>query len=275
VTLEPLVDPIDELRDLVRGGPGLLVLTGAGMSTDSGIPDYRGPNAVSRTPMTFQEFRSGPVAQQRYWARSYIGWQRMSRAVPNDGHLALAALESDGHVSTLITQNVDGLHDEAGSRNVVNLHGRVDEVVCLGCRTVTSRAAVQVRLDAANADFVIDDAVRTAPDGDVLLDVTEGFEVVGCEGCDGVLKPHVVFFGESVPAPTVERCFADVDAARAMLVLGSSLTVHSGLRFVRRAHRNGIPVAIVNRGATRGDEFATLRVDGGCSETLSGVVAAN
>src|SRR6478752_5708640 len=155
-----LVDTSAELRALVLGGPGLVVLTGAGMSTDSGIPDYRGPDSVPRTPMTFQQFRSGPAAQQRYWARSYLGWQRMSRAEPNDGHRALAALERDGHVSTLITQNVDGLHGEAGSNQVVDLHGRVDEVICLGCREVTPRDAMQVRLDDANPGFVAGDGLR-------------------------------------------------------------------------------------------------------------------
>jgi NAD-dependent SIR2 family protein deacetylase len=267
-TLERSVEAVGRLRDLVRSGPGLVVLTGAGMSTDSGIPDYRGPNAVNRTPMTFQEFCSGPVTQQRYWARSYVGWQRMSRALPNDGHRALAVLEDAGHVSTLITQNVDGLHHEAGSQNVVDLHGRVDEVICLSCRAVTSRAEVQRRLDEANPGHVVDGSVRTAPDGDVLLEDTDGFVVVDCASCGGVLKPHVVFFGESVAPEIVERCFAEVDEARALLVLGSSLTVHSGLRFVRRAAKNGIPIAIVNRGATRADELATLRIDDGCSETL-------
>jgi NAD-dependent SIR2 family protein deacetylase len=266
--LERASPPIDELRAMVLGGPGVVVLTGAGMSTDSGIPDYRGPNAIPRSPMTFQEFASGPVTQQRYWARSYLGWQRMFRAEPNAGHRALAQLETDGQVTHLITQNVDGLHRRAGSRAVIDLHGRVDEVVCLGCRRVTRRDAVQERLAAANPDFVGDSSLRTAPDGDVDLEATHHFRVVHCEDCEGVLKPHVVFFGESVPRTTVEECFAAVESARALLVLGSSLTVHSGLRFVRRAHRVGVPVAIVNRGATRGDELATLRVDAECTETL-------
>ena len=263
----------EAVRELVLAGPGVVVLTGAGMSTDSGIPDYRGPNSVARTPMTYQHFRSGALAQQRYWARSYLGWHHMGRALPNDGHRALARLERDGHVTTLITQNVDGLHGDAGSSRVVDLHGRVDEVICMDCGDVTSRESVQLRLAAANPAFTAD-AVRALPDGDVDHDDTDGFVVVECVRCDGPLKPRVVFFGESVPAPTVEQCFAAVDDARALLVLGSSLTVHSGLRFVRRAHKRGVPIAIVNRGATRADDLATVRLDAGCTETLTALAAA-
>ncbi|GAB6986990.1 Sir2 family NAD-dependent protein deacetylase [Nocardioides pyridinolyticus] len=254
--------------DLLRDRP-LVVLTGAGLSTDSGIPDYRGPGSPARTPMTYQEFVSGPVAQQRYWARSHLGWGRMGRAEPNAGHRALAALAPD----LLITQNVDGLHERAGTPRLVALHGRVADVVCLGCRATSPRAALQERLEALNPGFAeryADVAVR--PDGDVDLEETGGFVVPGCDGCGGVLKPDVVFFGENVPAPRVERCYAAVDALAdsggALLVAGSSLTVMSGLRFVRRAAKAGVPVAIVNRGATRGDELATCTVDVGCSEFL-------
>jgi NAD-dependent SIR2 family protein deacetylase len=252
----------------------VVVLTGAGLSTDSGIPDYRGPGAPDRTPMTYQEFVSGPAARQRYWARSHLGWSRMRRADPNPGHHALAALRP----TLLITQNVDGLHERAGSPDVVALHGRIAEVVCLECRQVTARADLQHRLDELNPGWAAAHAdVAVRPDGDVDLDTTDGFAVPDCAACGGVLKPHVVFFGENVPRERVDRCFAAVDAlgtTGVLLVAGSSLTVMSGLRFVRRAARNGTPVVIVNRGATRGDELATYKVDTGCSDFLTELAAA-
>lgn len=265
-------EPDRAALDLLRGRP-LVVLTGAGLSTDSGIPDYRGPGAPDRTPMTFQEFVSGPAARRRYWARSHLGWGRMRAAAPNPGHRALAALDP----TLLITQNVDGLHELAGSRAVVALHGRIADVVCLDCRRTTGRAALQERLERLNPGWTSDHAdVAVRPDGDVDLDHTEGFVVPACEECGGVLKPDVVFFGENVPKPRVERCYAAVDALAqdgALLVAGSSLAVMSGLRFVRRAARNGTPVVIVNRGATRGDELATCRVEAGCSEFLTELVS--
>ena len=254
--------------ELLAGRP-LVVLTGAGLSTDSGIPDYRGPGAPARAPMTYQEFVSGPAARQRYWARSHLGWSRMGGAEPNAGHHSLTAIAPE----LLITQNVDGLHERAGTPRLVALHGRIADVVCLGCRATSSRAALQERLAALNPGFAERYAeVATRPDGDVDLDETGGFVVPDCESCGGVLKPDVVFFGENVPAPRVERCYAAVDALEptggALLVAGSSLTVMSGLRFVRRAARLGVPVVIVNRGATRGDDLATCTVDAGCSEFL-------
>ncbi|MFC6288165.1 NAD-dependent protein deacetylase [Nocardioides sp. GCM10027113] len=258
---------------LLTGRP-LVVLTGAGVSTDSGIPDYRGPGSPNRTPMTFQEFVSGPASQQRYWARSHLGWGRMRHAAPNAGHHALARLDPE----LLITQNVDGLHEAAGSRRVVALHGRIADVVCLDCRTTSPRGTLQRRLAELNPGFAerhADAAVR--PDGDVELDATAGFRVPGCEACGGTLKPDVVFFGENVPAPRVERCYAAVDALAdtdgALLVAGSSLTVMSGLRFVRRAAKLGVPVVIVNRGTTRGDELAAYKVDDGCSGFLERLAA--
>jgi NAD-dependent SIR2 family protein deacetylase len=254
--------------DLLLDRP-LVVLTGAGLSTDSGIPDYRGPNSPARMPMTYQEFVSGPAAQQRYWARSHLGWGRMRRADPNAGHLALAEIAPE----LLITQNVDGLHELAGTPRVVALHGRIADVICLGCRQTSPRARLQARLGELNPGFAeryADVAVR--PDGDVDLEETAGFVVPTCEGCGGVLKPDVVFFGENVPVPRVERCYAAVDALAAnggtLLVAGSSLTVMSGFRFVRRAAKAGVPVVIVNRGQTRGDELATYKLDVGCSEFL-------
>ncbi|MGA8246691.1 MAG: NAD-dependent protein deacetylase [Nocardioides sp.] len=256
------------LPDCLLGGR-LVVLTGAGVSTDSGIPDYRGPGSRARRPMTYQEFLSGPGARQRYWARSHLGWSRMRRAAPNDGHRALARLEPD----LLITQNVDGLHEAAGSRRLVALHGRISEVTCLSCRSTTSRARLEEQMAAANPGFAeAHVAVPTRPDGDVDLDDTAGFVVPGCDGCGGVLKPDVVFFGENVPADRVQRCYDAVDALSAddaLLVVGSSLAVMSGLRFVRRAARAGVPIVIVNRGATRGDDLARVRIEAGCSEFLT------
>ncbi|MCB0906671.1 MAG: NAD-dependent deacetylase [Nocardioidaceae bacterium] len=248
----------------------LVVLTGAGLSTDSGIPDYRGPGRPPRTPMTFQEFCSGPAAQQRYWARAFVGWSTMGAAEPNAGHRALAAIAPD----LVITQNVDGLHERAGTGRLVALHGRIAEVVCLGCRAVSSRERLQRRLTALNRGF-LDRAAHAPvrPDGDVELDATADFVVAACEACGGVLKPHVVFFGENVPADRVERCYAAVDdlpeVGGALLVAGSSLTVMSGLRFVKRAASQGTPIVIVNRGATRGDPLATHLLEAGCSEFLA------
>jgi NAD-dependent SIR2 family protein deacetylase len=249
-----------------------VVLTGAGISTDSGIPDYRGPRPVGappvRMPMTYQEFVSSPANQQRYWARAHVGWSRMGAAQPNDGHRALAALDPE----LVITQNVDGLHERAGQRSVVALHGRISDVVCLDCREVTGRAGLQRRMAAANPGYLeryADATVR--PDGDVLLEETADFVVPTCERCGGRLKPHVVFFGENVPRPRVLRCQQAVEASEALLVVGSSLTVMSGLRFVRQAHRLGLPVVIVNRGATRGDDLATHKLDLGCTDFLTTV----
>ncbi|GAB3994201.1 NAD-dependent protein deacetylase [Nocardioides marmoraquaticus] len=256
-------------------GPRLVVLTGAGVSTDSGIPDYRGPGKPARQPMTYQELVATPQAQQRYWARAHVGWARMGEAEPNAGHRAVAELEQQGRCRLLITQNVDGLHERAGSRDVVALHGRISEVVCLECRAVTARTSVQRRLTELNPGWVEAHAEAVQrPDGDVELDDTHGFRVPACEACGGRLKPHVVFFGENVPKDRVARCYAALDDADALLVAGSSLTVMSGLRFVRYAAKAGLPVVVVNRGTTRGDELATYKVEAGTSEWLTGLSAA-
>ncbi len=247
-----------------------MVLTGAGLSTDSGIPDYRGPGAPVRAPMTFQEFVATEQNQRRYWARAHLGWSRMGGAEPNAGHRALARLETCGEVSFLITQNVDGLHERAGHRALVALHGRISDVVCLDCGGVQHRTEMQDRLAAANPEWLQSHTeVVVRPDGDVELEETDGFVVPACAGCGGRLKPHVVFFGENVPKDRVERCYAALDEADSLLVAGSSLTVMSGLRFVRYAAKAGLPVVIVNRGPTRGDDLATLKVDAGCSEWLT------
>src|SRR3954452_24161744 len=254
--------------EVLRGGR-VVVLTGAGLSTDSGIPDYRGPGSPARQPMTYQEFVSGPEARQRYWARSHLGFGRIRRAEPNDGHRALAALDPD----LLITQSVDGLHEAAGSRRLVALHGRIADVICLSCRRPSSRSALATRMVSPNPGYANRHAyAEVRPDGDVELEDTAGFVVPDCSSCGGVLKPDVVFLGQNVPAARVQRCYDAVDALTpedALLVVGSSLTVMSGFRFVRRAAKSGVPVVIVNRGPTRGDDVATITVDAVCSEFLT------
>jgi NAD-dependent SIR2 family protein deacetylase len=260
---QPLVVP-----DILVDGR-LVVLTGAGLSTDSGIPDYRGPGSRARQPMTYQEFVSGTEPRQRYWARSHLGWSRMRTASPNSGHRALAALDPE----LVITQNVDGLHEAAGSRQLVALHGRIADVVCLSCRRTSSRAGLATRMVSANPGYAARHAdVEVRPDGDVELDDTRGFVVPDCLSCGGVLKPDVVFFGENVPPSRVQRCYDAVDSLGpdySLVVVGSSLTVMSGLRFVRRAAKVGVPVVIVNRGPTRGDDLATVKLEAGCSEFLT------
>lgn len=265
---------IDALAAWVAAGD-VVVLSGAGLSTESGIPDYRGATGVARrhTPMTFQTFVGDPVARRRYWARSHLGWRTIGLARPNAGHRAVARLQRAGLVTGLITQNVDGLHTAAGSPEVVDLHGRLDRVVCLGCGDVTGREELDRRLRAVNPDF--DLAVDTVnPDGDVeLTDVqAAGFRTVDCVRCGiGMVKPDVVFFGEMVPPGRVAASFALVERARLLLVLGSSLTVMSGRRFVLRAVERGVPVVVVNQGPTRGDRYAALRVDAPLGEVLSEV----
>lgn len=262
-----------ELDDAVRllAGRRLAVLTGAGISTDSGIPDYRGPDSPPRTPMTYQQFVSDPAYRRTYWARNHVGWRHVHRTQPNAGHRALAGLEERGVVLGVITQNVDRLHQAAGSRAVIDLHGTYAEVLCLECDARYSREHVARRLDELNphvADEVAD--VEIAPDADAVIRSTEGFVVADCERCGGLLKPDIVYFGETVPRERVERAYALVDAADALLVAGSSLTVMSGLRFVRHAARvRDVPVVVVNRGPTRGDDLADLRLHAGTSETLT------
>jgi NAD-dependent SIR2 family protein deacetylase len=264
-----------ELADLVAAGD-VAVLSGAGLSTESGIPDYRGPSgsARRRTPMTFQAFTGSEAARRRYWARSHLGWRVIARAQPNAGHAAVARLQQVGVLSGVITQNVDGLHTAAGGRDVVELHGNLDRVVCLHCGDRSGRALLDERLRDANPTWTAQVGALNA-DGDVELadDALDGFRVVGCLLCGGVLKPDVVFFGETVPADRVQACFALVERSRALLVLGSSLTVMSGYRFVLRAARTGVPVAIVNCGPTRGDDKATVRVDAPLGEVLPALAA--
>jgi len=245
----------------------IAVLTGAGLSTESGIPDYRGATGSLRrhTPMTYQDFVVSAAGRQRYWARSHLGWRTITGARPNVGHYAVAALEVAGHVSGVITQNVDGLHRAAGSPDAIELHGGLDRVICVTCGTLSTREELDERLHAANPGF--QDRIANAPvnpDGDVELDdsLVAGFKIASCEACGtGILKPDVVFFGENVPKPRVQECYELIDRSRGLLVLGSSLTVMSGLRFVRYTAKAYLPVAIINQGETRGDAQASVRAD--------------
>lgn len=268
-------EAVAQLADLLRDRTWT-ALTGAGASTDSGIPDYRGPTSVRATPMQFAEFIGATSAQQRYWARSYLGWERMGQAEPNNGHRALVDLESTGLVG-VVTQNVDGLHARAGSRVVVSLHGEIAWVVCLDCGTRVHRAEVQRRLRSLNPGLVGQPPAEHAelrPDGDAVVEDWHDFVLASCTACGGRLKPDVVFFGESVPKDRVQLAYDLVDAGEVLVVLGSSLTVMSGLRFVRHLAKQGREVVIVNRGVTRGDPLATIKIDGGCAETLVPLVAA-
>lgn len=264
------------LLDLLRGRR-LAVLTGAGCSTESGIPDYRGPETArrARNPVQFTAFVGDAEARRRYWARAVVGWPRFRAARPNAGHAALAALERAGAALGLITQNVDRLHTAAGSRHVVELHGALHEARCLGCGAREPRDDLQARLLAANPGFDVR-AAELAPDGDAELPagLLAGFEAVGCLGCGGDLKPDVVFFGELVPRAVREAGQALLREAEALLVVGSSLTVFSGYRFVREARALGRPVAIVNLGPTRGDGEAQVKVDGLAGEVLPRLVEA-
>lgn len=275
--LEQVPEPTDGEVPLLRraaellGGRRIALLTGAGLSTDSGIPDYRGPDAPPRNPMTYQQFVGDPDLRRRYWARNHVGWHHLRHAEPNPGHAAVADLERRGLLSGLITQNVDRLHSDAGSINVIDLHGRYDRVICLDCRTGFTRTEVADLLQDLNPGYL--DRVREggeiAPDADAEIADTDDFVVADCPVCGGMLKPDFVYFGENVPKDRVARAFAVVDDAGALLVAGSSLTVMSGLRFVRYAVKAGKPVVIINRGETRGDPLATLKLDMGVSTALT------
>jgi NAD+-dependent protein deacetylase sirtuin 4 len=256
---------VGPLVELMRGRR-IVALTGAGCSTESGIPDYRGPGKPPRTraPIQHREFVEQADARRRYWARSVLGWARFSAAEPNAAHRALAELEARGSLAGVITQNVDGLHGAAGSHEVVELHGALARVRCLDCDARLGRQRLQERLLTANPDWLeVTRDATIAPDGDAHLpdDLVDRFVVVPCEWCRGALMPDVVFFGGSVPRPTLDAAWALFDRAELLLVVGSSLAVFSGYRFVRRAAERGVPVGILNRGPTRGDEQATVRVD--------------
>ena len=304
--VESKPNPFWMLVEVFRRG-NVALLSGAGLSTESGIPDYRGPTGQARLarssgtaqPMTYQAFTGSDLARQRYWARSHLGWRHVTGAAPNAGHRAVAALERAGLVAGIITQNVDGLHQAAGAGTVTELHGSLHRVVCLSCWARSPREELDARLRLANPAWTAavhglepavkehssfcpdrESAAQSAsskrrkflPDGDVALEETSGFTVVDCLACGGLLKPDVVFFGENVPRPRVESCFSLVSSASALVVLGSSLTVMSGLRYVRHASSLAIPVVIVNQGTTRGDGLATARLDAPLGSTLTALV---
>jgi NAD-dependent SIR2 family protein deacetylase len=263
--------PGEALARMLAGSRRLVVLTGAGCSTESGIPDYRDLNGAwkRKPPMMFQEFIASSAARQRYWARACIGWRQFHGVSPGRSHHALARLERAGRVACVITQNVDGLHQRAGSSHVIDLHGRIDGVECLRCRAVFARADIQARLDALNPRWA-DVHAAMGPDGDALLETETWtqFRLVDCEHCEGALKPAVVFFGEAVPPSTVSAAYAALADADALLVAGSSLMVYSGYRFVRAACERGLPVAVVNLGTTRADAQVSLKVEASCGEVL-------
>ncbi|MCU1598086.1 MAG: NAD-dependent deacetylase [Glaciihabitans sp.] len=262
---------VDSAVEILRGRR-IAVLTGAGVSTDSGIPDYRGEGAPARTPMTFQQFLDDDDYRKRYWAGSQLGWKRFDAARPNDGHRALAELEiaggAGGGVNGIITQNVDGLHLRAGSQRVVDLHGTMDRVRCLRCGQLYARADISHRIDELNPWLADPGATALGPDGDVEISSVADFVLPTCGACDGVLKPDIVFFGEFIPREKFVEASALVQKADALLIAGSSLVVNSGIRLLDHATRRHLPVIIINRGATKGDSRATLKIDGGTTETL-------
>ena len=261
---------LDAVADLLRGGR-TAVLTGAGLSTDSGIPDYRGEGAPVRRPMTFQTFVNDERARKRYWAGSHLGWRRFSAAQPNLGHRSLAALEAQGALTGVVTQNVDGLHTRAGSLRLVELHGSMDRVICLNCGQAFSRESVASRLEAENPGILTPEGVTVNPDGDVEVTDIDGFRIPECTVCGGMLKPNVVFFGEFVPTERFAEAQALVETADALLVAGSSLAVNSGIRLLEAARRRKLPIVIINRGPTKGDGRALIRLETGASEALAGL----
>ncbi len=270
-------DAAGRLADWLAAQRRLLVLTGAGCSTGSGIPDYRDANGAWKRspPITWQAFTGDPLARARYWARSHVGWPIVAGARPNPAHAALARLEHDGRVEHLVTQNVDGLHQRAGSQRVIDLHGRIDMTVCLDCRRQVPRDEVQVLLDRLNPDWAGLDA-GAAPDGDADLEGLDfgAFQSPRCPACNGLLKPDVVFFGENVPRVRVEAVRDALGRADAMLVVGSSLMVYSGFRIARAAHERGVPLAILTRGVTRADALATLKIEADAARVLPGALRA-
>ncbi|WP_197718170.1 Sir2 family NAD-dependent protein deacetylase [Gordonia insulae] len=261
---DDVVGRVERVRELLDG-KRVVALTGAGISTESGIPDYRSPGAPVRTPMTLEMFLSSPDFRRHYWARNHLGWKHMDAARPNVAHEALTSMQHQGRLVGVITQNVDMLHTKAGTRRVLELHGCYGRVRCLVCDWQISRHRLARELDALNTGFTERvrgrGAIEVAPDADATIDDTGDFIMIDCPGCGGIVKPDIVYFGESVPKTTVQQAFSMVDEADALLVVGSSLTVMSGLRFARHAHRTGKALVIVNRGATRADDIADLKVD--------------
>lgn len=249
-------------------GKKILVLTGAGVSTESGIPDYRGEGRVERHPMTFETFMGDEAARKRYWARSYVGWSVISNAKPNASHFALAQAESLGRLTHIITQNVDSLHQKAGSKRIVDLHGRLDEVICMTCRRIFDRVSIDQLIESINPGIQKDFSVEFTPDGDAEIEATSDFNTPMCVDCDGILKPNVVFFGESVPADRVNFSMNVLGQSTALLVAGSSLAVNSGMRFAKAAHKSGVPIVIVNLGPTKADYLAIAKIEAPTSLAL-------
>lgn len=264
-------DPVEQLQEYLTGRR-FLVLTGAGISTPSGIPDYRDSDGVrrGRQPMMYQEFLARPEARRRYWARAMLGWPRLRQARPNQAHEALAALQGQARISGLITQNVDALHDQAGSRDVIELHGSLHRVLCLDCGQPSERQQIQLLMEDQNPYLAGVDAVQ-APDGDTLLDPAfeARFQIPRCPHCDGErLKPDVVFFGENVAAATATRATEAVGQADGLLVVGSSLMAYSAFRLCRAIKDQGKPLLAINRGKTRADELLDLKVEVACEDLL-------
>jgi NAD-dependent SIR2 family protein deacetylase len=258
---------LEHAKDLLQGKK-TLVLTGAGISTSSGIPDYRGAGRVQKHPLTFDEFMGSGQNQARYWARSYVGWHRIASATPNLGHQALCEAEQNGHVFHIITQNVDGLHQKAGSQNVVELHGRLDRVLCTGCGDILARSELDGRIFSLNPDFRVTEVIEFSPDGDAEIETPRNFKVPNCGICGSHYKPDVVFFGEQVPLSRVQFAEQLVSSAEAIVVAGSSLTVNSGLRLVKQAKKFEIPIVILNLGETRADAIADVKLNGSTTELM-------
>lgn len=265
---EELDARIAHAAELLRGRR-IALLTGAGISTDSGIPAYRGEGARTRSdPMTIQRYLSDDAARRRYWVGGHLGWRAFAAAEPNAGHHALASLESAGVVTGVITQNVDGLHLRAGSSHVIEVHGTMRRVLCLHCGQVFDRRDIATQIEQNNPWITVPENVRLAPDGDVLPESTDGFIVPVCTVCEGMLKPDVVFFGEYVPQDRFKAAESLLRASDALIVAGSSLVVNSGVRLVERARRRGIPLIIVNREPTRADPWAHVTLAAGTSTVL-------
>lgn len=268
-TTAPLTEAGLDTAIALLAGRKIAVLTGAGLSTDSGIPDYRGAGAPVRTPMTFGQFLSDPRFRKRYWAGSHLGWRRFDGAEPNAGHVALAKMEKDGISNGVITQNVDGLHLRAGSQHVVDLHGTMDRVLCLNCGQSFARTDIAERITADNPWLDEPSSVELGPDGDVVFTQLENFVTPACTVCGGMLKPDIVFFGEFIPTEKFHEARSLVQVADALLIAGSSLVVNSGIRLLDQAIKKRIPIVIVNRGETKGDSRANVKLDAGASEVLT------
>lgn len=273
VSADTASDDIAALLDLFDSRT-IAVLTGAGVSTDSGIPDYRGAGSIKRTPMNIRDFMASHSARQRYWAGAFLGWHRFSQAIPNQGHLALAAMEQSGIIDGVITQNVDGLHRRAGNAHVVDLHGSLDRVVCTECGQLFDRASLHQQLAQSNPWLSESHSDEIAPDGDVIVGDFELMVLPECTVCSGILKPDVVFFGEFVPAKTFSAASSLVKRADAFLIAGSSLVVNSGIRLLEQAKRQRKPIAIINRGETKGDHLAAVKIDDGTSFVLAELARA-